>query len=311
MDAASRALVRLGRTLQELGYEFVTVTPETHARVLARDARPARSLRDVFGWSRPFTADVVPEPLLEIAREARAVVEDDGRLRATVRFSSLGARLFVHSAFPTRAPDSVFFGPDTYRFCAFVTRVLPRPRRVVDVGCGSGAGGIAIAGHAGHVVLADVNPRALDFARVNAALAGADVEIVESDVLSGIAGTIDAVIANPPYLKDAARRTYRDGGGRLGEALSLRIVREALARLEPNGTLVLYTGAPVVDGEDVFRRAAEAACREADATFRYEELDPDVFGDELDEPAYRGVERIAAIGLVARVPGAGGVTGRA
>jgi hypothetical protein len=33
---------------------------------------------------------------------------------------------------------------------------------------------------------------------------------------------------------------------------------------------------------------------------RYEELDPDVFGDELDRPAYAAVERIAAVLVTAR-----------
>ncbi|MGE0403972.1 MAG: SAM-dependent methyltransferase, partial [Kofleriaceae bacterium] len=28
----------------------------------------------------------------------------------------------------------------------------------------------------------------------------------------------------------------------------------------------------------------------------YEEIDPDVFGEELDTPAYRDVDRIAAVG---------------
>jgi release factor glutamine methyltransferase len=31
--------------------------------------------------------------------------------------------------------------------------------------------------------------------------------------------------------------------------------------------------------------------------FVYEEIDPDVFGEALDEPEYAGTDRIAAIGL--------------
>ena len=34
--------------------------------------------------------------------------------------------------------------------------------------------------------------------------------------------------------------------------------------------------------------------------WRYEELDPDVFGEELEVPAYRQVERIAAVLLTLR-----------
>jgi hypothetical protein len=36
----------------------------------------------------------------------------------------------------------------------------------------------------------------------------------------------------------------------------------------------------------------------------YGELDPDVFGEELDTPAYACAERIAAVGLVVQRPAA-------
>jgi hypothetical protein len=32
------------------------------------------------------------------------------------------------------------------------------------------------------------------------------------------------------------------------------------------------------------------------------EIDPDVFGEELDQPSYQNVERIAAIGALIRSP---------
>lgn len=37
----------------------------------------------------------------------------------------------------------------------------------------------------------------------------------------------------------------------------------------------------------------------------YEEIDPDIFSDELAEPAYADVERIAAVFLKVRVAGTG------
>jgi release factor glutamine methyltransferase len=108
---------------------------------------------------------------------------------------------------------------------------------------------------------------------------------------------------NPPYLVDPLARTYRHGGGSFGEALALRIVDEALARLAPGGRLVLYTGAAIVDGNDVLRAAAVTSCVRAGADVRYREIDPDVFGEEIaGNPAYAGVERIAAVALVATLP---------
>jgi methylase of polypeptide subunit release factors len=214
-----------------------------------------------------------------------------------VRFSSLHGGLFLHSAYPTEEADAVFFGPDTYRFCALLRRCAPRRRRLVDVGCGTGAGAISIAALVEQRVLADISPRALSFARVNARLNGVSAEVVESDVLAAVPGEVDLVIANPPYMRDDAARLYRDGGGAHGEGLAVRITSEALDRLAPHGVLVLYTGSAIVDGVDTFRRAVSPLLRGRALEFVYEELDPDVFGDELERSSYAEVERIAAVGL--------------
>ncbi len=236
------ALITLGRWLVARGYRFVTPTPATHARVNARPVNAwargaeAHGVEDVLGWSRPFRPGSLPE-VEHLLDAGGALIRDGAWLRSAVRCSTLDEprAIFVHSAFPTHDAASVFFGPDTYRFVAALRRVLRPARRLVDVGCGCGAGGLAVRDRAEQIVLADINPGALRLARINAALAGAEVELVESDVLAGVDGQVDAIIANPPYLADRERRTYRDGGGELGIGLSVRIVRDALARLAPGG----------------------------------------------------------------------------
>lgn len=312
LDVAGLALLELGRMLKSDGYAFVTVTPETHRRIDVRARRDgheeARTLRDVFGWSRPFAPKLLPRRMLELLIAAGQLERLEGeQLRSKVRFSTLGSQIFVHSAHPTAERDAVFFGPDTYRFCALVERwAAPRPRYAVDVCGGCGAGGIVLAPRCERVVIADINARALDFAAINAALAGVPLERAQSDLLAAVEGAPDLVIANPPYMRDPAARAYRDGGGAHGEGLALRLVRQALARLARGGELILYTGAPVIEGVDVFRDAARALLREptcgrAVREVRYEELDPDVFGEELSTPAYAGVDRIAVVGLHVRL----------
>lgn len=309
LDEQSQALVALGHALRRAGYAFVTVTPRTHRRVIERAARrgqlQACSLRDVFGWSMPFARGLLPEELLGCLRRAEAVEQSGGLLRSRVRVSTLGEAMFLHSAFPTTHENAVFFGPDTYRFCSLLQRAAPGARRVVDIGCGTGAGGIVLA-RAGRerLVLSDVNPQALQLARVNAALAGVRAEIVQSDILQGVSGTFDLIVANPPYLHDPEARMYRHGGGDYGEALSVRMVREALPRLAPEGTLVVYTGSAIVDGTDTFERSVQPALVAfGHCVASYSELDPDVFGEELEAPAYARVERIAAVALTVRVSG--------
>ena len=219
--------------------------------------------------------------------------------------------MFAHSAFPTDFEDAVFFGPDTYRFIHVLRRrlhdyELSQTSTIVDVGCGSGAGGIFVSKLLGpdfrsEIILADVSEKALSFSRANISInAIGNVETLHSDVLGGISSGIDLVVANPPYLVDAQKRLYRDGGGEFGFGLALRIVIEALERLKPNGTLILYTGTPIVEGHDLFRQALVPLIEEPRLAFEYEELDPDVFGDELAHPPYDRADRIAVVALCLR-----------
>jgi hypothetical protein len=49
---------------------------------------------------------------------------------------------------------------------------------------------------------------------------------------------------------------------------------------------------------DGLRRALEDQLPALRCSLRYRELDPDIFGDQLDHAGYEEVERIAAIGAV-------------
>ncbi len=299
IDASRRLLA----ALKARGYHFVTPTPATHARVVARK-RTAHDLRDVFGWSLPFDADVLEPEIFDLLERAGALVRRGEAWVSTVRVSSLGELRFMHSAYPTTSPDSVFFGPDSYRFASFLITELPKaaPRHhVVDIGAGSGVGAamaMATCFPDAAITLADINPTALDFARANLSqLHNAKFSFVESDGLAAIDRPIDCIIANPPYIADPDHRLYRDGGAMHGGALSLRWAREAAERLEPGGVFALYTGSAIVDGQD----ALKAALHEALSRFHvaYREIDPDVFGEELERADYADVERIAVIGVVA------------
>ncbi|WP_198082750.1 class I SAM-dependent methyltransferase [Variovorax sp. E3] len=302
------------RQVAATGYRFTTVTPLTHQRVLARRGRePGATLRDVFGWNLPFEARALPPALLAAMEQAGLVQRTGSLLLSTVRIASLGDDLFFHSAYPTVEENAVFFGPDTHRFARFIRDALARrrktspgqPLRVLDVGCGSGAGGIAVAralaamGAAATVVMNDINPLALRYAAVNAEAAGVPVTLAQGDALSAVEGAFDLVVSNPPYLDDAAQRAYRHGGARLGRALSVRIAAEALKRLAPGGQLLLYTGVAMVDGEDPFLAELQPLLAAPGFDWSYTEIDPDVFGEELERPVYAHIDRIAAVGLVA------------
>ena len=296
------------------GYRFITPTPLTHQRVLNNAARrPATSLRDIFGWNLPFAEDAL-SPNLFASMVSTGIAQPCGPLwRSDVRVASIDDALFLHSPFPTVQNEAVFFGPDTYRFVRFVRQSMhlapplakPGGLRLLDVGCGSGAGGIFAAGllarTASPVSLFcnDINPLALQYVAINAAQARRPVHLAPGDALSAVSGEFDLIISNPPYLNDPAQRAYRHGGGRLGSDLSLRIATQALGRLAPGGSLLLYTGVAMSGADDPFQAELLPVLAASGCDWSYEEIDPDVFGEELEQPDYAGAERIAAIGLVA------------
>lgn len=302
---ADQALLGVGMRLRAEGYRFTCVSPATHARNNARDgARQATNMRDVFGWSRPFAPSLMPADLLHQLECAQVLTRRGELMASTVRWSSLNDLLLVHSAYPTHASDAVFFGPDSYRFAQVIhdhlQHRLSRVEHAVDIGCGTGVGALIIARAAQHaqVSAVDINPLALRYTAINAALAGINnVSVAASDLLDGITGPFDLIVANPPYMLDLSARTYRHGGGALGEALSLRIVEQALERLSARGTLLLYTGVAIVEGRDALLEAVRLRLASPEWSWIYREIDPDVFGEQLAEPGYEQVERIAAVAL--------------
>jgi len=312
MHPTDQALLRLGQELKASNYRFTAITPASHQRVNARMRDGPDAFARVFGWSRPFAPTELPHHTVELLEQAGELEQANGSLRSRVRFSTLGSQLFVHSAFPTDAPDSVFFGPDTYRFARALRHTLrdfvaQGPCTIIDIGTGSGAGGLCAAELLGNrlerdIILADVNPKALRYSRINAALNSVpNVRTVLSDAFSSIKGGGKLIISNPPYLVDPTRRAYRDGGGTLGTELALRITEQGLERLYPAGRLFLYTGTPVIAGVDQFFCQIRSCLERRATRYSYEEIDPDVFGEELESAAYGEVDRIAVVALTADI----------
>jgi release factor glutamine methyltransferase len=115
-------------------------------------------------------------------------------------------------------------------------------------------------------------------------------------------GAFDLIVSNPPFMVDADARADRHGGGTLGSGLPRAVVEAAAGRLAPGGTLVLFTGAAIVEGTDRFREAAGTICTEAGLDWSYRECDPDAYGEALDDPGYAEAERIALVVLTATRP---------
>lgn len=116
---------------------------------------------------------------------------------------------------------------------------LPEGARVLDVGTGSGAVALALKQERPDldVVGSDISAEALEVAAANRDRLGLPVGLEQADLLEGLGGDWDAILANPPYVAEADRAL-------LGPDLAH----------EPAGALF---GGP--DGLDVIRRLLPAA----------------------------------------------------
>ena len=104
----------------------------------------------------------------------------------------------------------------------------PLSGEVLDLGCGWGAIGVALArvNPDAQITMADVNRRALSLAEENARHNGVNVRCVESDGMSALMdGRYRSVVTNPPI--------------RAGKQVIYRMFADAARVLEPDGALYL------------------------------------------------------------------------
>lgn len=301
-------LVNLGQELLRSRYNFHPVTPATHQKVVSRGGNKSSDqfLRNFFGWNYSYRASEIPEdirPFLEIP--GFASLDEEG-WKSNFRAATWGDYLFFHSSYPTEETDAVFFGPDTYRFLQFLkTNILPASS-ILDLGCGSGAGGLCYQRFIENsfdiqpsLTLTDINPSAIKLSEVNARVNGFKrLELLKSNLFDEVTSSPRVVVCNPPFIVDPLKRDYRNGGGAYGTEFSVKVVEEFLNKMSSPSTLLLYTGTSIVKGEDVFHSAVLNLLKSKTPEWSYTEIDPDIFGEQLESTEYKDVERIAAVGLV-------------
>ncbi len=197
----------------------------------------------------------------------RAAREPLSHLLGTVGFWTLELEV---------TPDVLTPRPDTETVVeAALEAVSGRsaPRRILDIGAGSGAILLALLSELPHAagVATDISPAALAVARSNAQRNGLveRITFVETSWADGVDGPFDLVVSNPPYIASAVVETLEPevkdheprlalDGGPDGLGPYPHLLAEARRLLKPGGTVVLEIGYDQGD-------AALALAREAGA----------------------------------------------
>ena len=127
---------------------------------------------------------------------------------------------------------------DTYLLLNAARNEVKAGDRVLEIGTGSGLISRELA-KVSDVVATDINPHAALCARC------AGVNVVRSDLFSGIRGTFDLILFNPPYLPTLPEERIDDwleyalDGGETGRVVIERFAAEVGRVLAPHGRILL------------------------------------------------------------------------
>ncbi|HET9705205.1 MAG TPA: peptide chain release factor N(5)-glutamine methyltransferase [Vicinamibacterales bacterium] len=210
----------------------------TRAEMLLRQDEPPP-----VGFEEPFTVLV----------ERRARREPAAYIRGLQEFWSRDFEV---------TPDVLIPRPESELIVEELFALLPvdapaLPRRVADIGTGSGCLAVTAAVERPnlHLVATDISRAALDVARRNADRVGVAprIEFHECAYLAGTNGQFDFIVANPPYVTDSEFeklapevREYEPAGALKAGADGLRDIRQIVHlsadRLKPGGTLFMEIG---------------------------------------------------------------------
>jgi methylase of polypeptide subunit release factors len=228
--ADTLAAERLGTTLRRAGYSEDAIhrllgedayssersdTPAEERRL--PDTSLATLVRLLF-LQLPVSAEKAEGAL---GREGVEALEVTGlaqlgdRVVPRARILPIGKVLLASDGFSRDGDDPADYVATYTPTARVLDSLTPRPRvdRALDVGTGSGIHALLAAQHARHVIATDVNPRAIAYTELNAALNGLhNVECRQGSLFDPVEGeTFDLITCNAPYVVSPERRwVYRD-----------------------------------------------------------------------------------------------------
>lgn len=235
--------------------------------VLDRRLDPAAELSAlfrVFWLGLPASRDAVADALAPLALEelaaAGVIALSAGEVRPLIAISPYRDLVVAHDhgrRVSDRQPAFVTSVNSSSSLMDWLT--IRRPvSSALDLGSGCGVQALLAARHAETVTAVDVNPRAVEYTALNAALNGIrNVDALQGAWFEPVAGRrFDLVVANLPFVVSPdARYTYRDSGLDADGASRLVLARVA-DHLEEGGLAHVFCNWLVPAGGD-WRRPLE------------------------------------------------------
>lgn len=249
----------LSKLLAKASYQFSSAgfqTPELDAKLL---------VQHITGYT---SADLISKSNDIISVEQSIEFADfvERRLTHEPVHRIIGYREFYGRAF-LLSDATLIPRPDTETLVEAVVQL--KPAKVLEIGTGSGAIAISLAGELPKVEITatDISRDALEIASSNADVHDVleRIKFLEADLFEGVAGKFDLLVSNPPYIPSAEIKTLQKevkafdplaalDGGSDGLDFYRAIFKDARAFLKPKGKVCVEIG--FGQEEDVAKIAA-------------------------------------------------------
>jgi release factor-specific protein-(glutamine-N5) methyltransferase len=208
--------------------------------------------------SIPKSAVATEERILKVAQVKEILRIADERLTGRPLWYIIGDTDFC--GYTIRVDERVLISrSETEELAMLVVNAAEEGDKILDLCTGSGAIAIAVYkelekdGRKAEVTAVDVSLDALDVAKANASLNGAEIRFVESDMLSKIRERYNIIVCNPPYIPSRTiatlQREVRDfeprmalDGGEDGLDFYRTIAENVNKNLARGGTLIMEVG---------------------------------------------------------------------
>jgi len=190
---------------------------------------------------------------------AAGLVTGDAELRATVELKPHGSDRSEGWICSDATPLDGWVGQPREDFVlgaspasTTLSQLVPPGRygRALDLGTGCGIQALHL--DAAQIIATDLNPRALELARISLGLSGVPVDLRLGSLYEPVANeTFDLIATNPPYVMSPpghARLVYREGDF-TADGLVRQVVTGGAGRLADNGVLTVLANWAVTPGQ--------------------------------------------------------------